>query len=633
MIEDYFDSQERKKKTIKSIAIGCTLALIIGIFLVLFLNREVSLKQINVTEDRIKLNIGDTYNLTYTLFPTNADNPTIAFESSNEEIIDVNTEGQLKVKKYTDEDVIITIKSLKWEISKDITIDINRPEYIKKIEFENKDINVNYGESITLNPIITPENGYTESLTWTSDNPNLVSVTPEGKITALSNTSDKSTITVTTKEGVSSNINVTIVPKKVNIPLTSIKFDKIEISLNYGSTLTLNPIITPENATNKKVKYTSSDTNVLTVDANGKLTPKTNKNSTVTITATTEDGAKTAQIKVNVKYVEQKPVDTTVKVTGVSINSSNNTLYTNKIRNKTLTLTATVTPSNAKDKSVTWSSSNTNIATVDSSGKVTPKSVGKTTITVKTNDGGKTAKYEIYVKQKVVMILASNPGVSMTNYLSEYTTTDGMYYSVNTKTLKVVYFTNSGFDYQTGSGFTTATNILNQNFGNQKSYTDVVIFYTLTDQMVKSLTCDAIKNGTSHSPALSKFNKNITTLKNTGYNTKGYVISHSPLDDKIATAKDYKIVVGTDKNVCTSGYSSNWKSHLSNSITKNLISTNNLTNLKYLDVWDNYLKLKSQSDKTFNSVRTFTTPSSKPYEWDRSSTLDFMNFAFKQAGI
>ena len=63
MIEDYFDNQERKKKIIKSIIIGFAAALILAIFLVLFLNRIVPLKQINVTEDRIQLSIGDSHNL------------------------------------------------------------------------------------------------------------------------------------------------------------------------------------------------------------------------------------------------------------------------------------------------------------------------------------------------------------------------------------------------------------------------------------------------------------------------------------------------------------------------------------------------------------------------------------------
>ena len=57
---------------------------------------------------------------------------------------------------------------------------------------------------------------------------------------------------------------------------------------------------------------------------------------------------------------------------------------------------ATISPSNAANKNVTWSSSDQSVATIDSTGMVTPKGLGKTTITVKTSDGGKTAKYTVY---------------------------------------------------------------------------------------------------------------------------------------------------------------------------------------------------------------------------------------------
>ena len=128
-----------------------------------------------------------------------------------------------------------------------------------------------------------------------------------------------------------------------------------------------------------------------------------------------------------------------------------------------------MSPENAKNKGVTWSSSNQTVATVDSSGKVTPKAIGETTITVKTNDGGKTASYTIQVRQKVVLVISSNQGMNMNEYIKEYKTDDSMYYSQANKTLRFIYYTNTGFEYQYDKGYTTAKNFLNQDFESQKN--------------------------------------------------------------------------------------------------------------------------------------------------------------------
>ena len=89
-----------------------------------------------------------------------------------------------------------------------------------------------------------------------------------------------------------------------------------------------------------------------------------------------------------------------VSVTGVTLNKTSLTLN----KGASESLTATVSPSNATNKSVTWSSSNTSVATVDSNGKVTAVSAGSTTVTVKTNDGGKTATCAVTVKPNTYAI-------------------------------------------------------------------------------------------------------------------------------------------------------------------------------------------------------------------------------------
>ena len=221
----------------------------------------------------------------------------------------------------------------------------------------------------------------------------------------------------------------------------------------------------------------------------------------------------------------------------------------------------------------------------------------------------------------------------MMEYMKEYNAADSSYFSQAAGTLRFVFYSNTGFEYQYKDGFEIATNYLENGFKNQREYTDVSLFYTLTDPMVKTLKCSDISSGSKHKNAIYQFNEGIKKIKNLGYGAKGYVISHSPLNDKHSLASQNKIVKSDDKNVCSSGYSSNWKYYLSNNITKTTITSNNYTNLTYIDNWDKYLKLRSEENKTFNSIRTFLTSSTNPLEWDRSGTIDFMDLAFKAAGI
>ena len=141
--------------------------------------------------------------------------------------------------------------------------------------------------------------------------------------------------------------------------------------------------MSPSDATDKTVSWKSSNTSVATVDQNGKVTA-VNAGSAV-ITVTTNDGSKTATCKVTV----------VIPVTSVSLNKTELTIE----KGKSETLTATVSPSDATNKAVTWQSSNNSIATVDQNGKVTAKELGNVTITVTTKDGSKTATCSVTVKR------------------------------------------------------------------------------------------------------------------------------------------------------------------------------------------------------------------------------------------
>jgi uncharacterized protein YjdB len=168
-----------------------------------------------------------------------------------------------------------------------------------------------------------------------------------------------------------------------------------------GATVQLTATVAPENATNKNVTFTSSLPEVATVDAaTGLVTAVANGETTITVT--TEDGSKQATAKITVNI---PPVS--VAVTGVTL-----TPETAELKNvgETLQLTAAVSPENATNKSVTFSSNNTQVAIVSASGLVTAVSEGTATITVTTADGNKTATSVITVTlpKKAVVSAASN---------------------------------------------------------------------------------------------------------------------------------------------------------------------------------------------------------------------------------
>ena len=156
-----------------------------------------------------------------------------------------------------------------------------------------------------------------------------------------------------------------------------------------GDVETLIVIINPSNASNKNVYWTSSDQSVATVDNAGKVTAV--KAGSATITVTTEDGGKTATCKVTVK-------EKFYPVTGVTLDKTSVELTEGDIT----VLTATVNPSNATNKNVTWKSSDESIATVHSYGSdaaVYGIAPGEVTITAISEDGGFTDSIIITVEE------------------------------------------------------------------------------------------------------------------------------------------------------------------------------------------------------------------------------------------
>ena len=242
------------------------------------------------------------------------------------------------------------------------------------------------GGSAALSAKVSPEAASDRAVAWSSSDRSVATVDKTGTVQGLK----PGTATVTaTAEGKSGTCAVTVKAKAVNV--TEVTLDRTELTLTEGEAETLTATVKPDNADNKKVKWSSDKTDVATVGGDGRVTAV--KAGEATVTVTTEDGGKTATCKVTVKAKA-------VNVTEVTLDRAELTLT----EGETETLTATVRPDNADNRNVTWSSDKTEVATVGGDGKVTAVKAGVAVVTVTTEDGGRTATCKVTVKAKVVPV-------------------------------------------------------------------------------------------------------------------------------------------------------------------------------------------------------------------------------------
>ena len=176
--------------------------------------------------------------------------------------------------------------------------------------------------------------------------------------------------------------------KPINV--TGVTLDKSTLSLEEGATGNLVTTVAPSTASDKTVTFASSDVAIATVDNTGKVTAVKAGNADITVT--TKDGSKTAKCTLTVTAKQ-------IPVTGVTLDKSTLSLEVGA----TATLNATIAPSNASYKAVSFTSSDEAIATVDDNGLVTAVAAGSAEITVESiADGSKTAKCTLTVTEPVV---------------------------------------------------------------------------------------------------------------------------------------------------------------------------------------------------------------------------------------
>ena len=341
------------------------------------ISRVISVSSISLDKTSLTMTEGETQSLTATVTPDNATDKSLSWSSSNNSVATISSDGQ--VTAVSAGSATITVKTNDGGKTATCTVTVKAKVIsVTGVSLNTTSLTMTEGDTQTLTATVSPSNATDKSVTWSSSNTSVATVSSSGVVTAKS--PGTATITVRTNDG-GKTATCTVTVKAKVIPVTGISLNTSSMTMKVGETKALSATVAPSNATDKTVTWISSNTSVATVDSNGKVNAKSAGSATISATA----GSFTANCSVTV----------VVPVVSVSLNKTELTLE----KGKNATLTATINPSNATDKTVTWKSSNTAIATVDQNGKVTAVEVGSAVITVTTNDGSKTATCSVTVKK------------------------------------------------------------------------------------------------------------------------------------------------------------------------------------------------------------------------------------------
>lgn len=337
----------------------------------------------------LELEVGETYKLNATVLPSNATDKTLIWSSSDSDVASVS-DGLITARKEGEAE--ITAKSGNKQAVCTVTVkpetDVTVP--VTSVTLNQSVYTLAIGASYTLIPTVLPANATDRQVKWSSSNEKTVTVSDRGVIQAIA----EGTSTIKAEAGGKSATCAVTVEKTI-VAVAKVTLDRTSLTLKVNETFTLSATVAPENATDKAVKWTTSDSGVVRV-SNGTVTAVGEGTAKITAAA----GGKSASCTVTVKNAEPEfiPVDS------VTLNRESLELKVDE----TFTLTALIAPSDATETEIIWNSDNTSVATV-ADGIVTAVGVGTANITA--TAGGVTAVCEIGVIAKDEPVIPPDPDV------------------------------------------------------------------------------------------------------------------------------------------------------------------------------------------------------------------------------
>ncbi len=335
--------------------------------------KAVRVSGITLNKSSMTLDKGSKFQLVATVNPSNASNQSVTWSSNNTSVATVTSGGLVNtVGRGT---AVITAKT---NNGKTATCNITVIREVRGVTLNKASRTLEKGAGYQLVAAVVPSNATYKTISWSSSNTRVATVSSTGYVKATH--AGTAVITARSNNGKTATCTISVIR-----PVTGVSLNRRAKSIDRGGGFWLRATITPSNASDKGVTWSSSNTRVATVSADGYVT--THHTGKAVITVKTNNKGMTASCNVFV----------TRPVTGVTLNKT----YKRIDKGSGFQLIATISPSNASNKGVTWSSNNTRVATVSADGYVTAKHAGTAVITATTDNNGKTATCNISVTRPV----------------------------------------------------------------------------------------------------------------------------------------------------------------------------------------------------------------------------------------
>ncbi len=363
---------------------------------------DIAVTGVTISHGTVNINRGDSFKLDANIFPANATDKSVTWESSDTNVISIDADGNITANGSGK--AVITAKTNSGK--KSASCEVYSVIPVESITVAEA-LQLSIGDEAALEVTINPSDATNKNLCYASSNPEVLNIDANGMMFAL--TEGEATVTVTSEYdgNIVAECNVTVKPVALEDILIT---DKLSVYETMEAAIEVT--FTPANTTNKKLTWASSNTSVATVDEKGVVTGVDAGEADITVT--TDDGNITKTCRVTVlaaTHVES--IEFATKQAEMMIA-------------QTLTFDVNVTPANANNHKMIYTSSDEAVAVVDpETGAVKAMGEGVATITAKSVDGGKTATMQVTVIPPQKVTIASATAVWEKDYESAAMAVDG----------------------------------------------------------------------------------------------------------------------------------------------------------------------------------------------------------------